>query len=276
MTHPVKDNMIADQDGRPKRRRLQTFTDIHCHCLPGLDDGPKTMAEAIALCRMLFEEGIATVVATPHQLGYFDGCNDAAKVRDAVYGLNNTLRSEGIPLKVLPGGEVRVDERICRLLDADKILTLADGGRYILLELPSFVLIDIEPLLIKLASMGLQTIISHPERNKPLLMQPHMLSRWLEFSVHLQITASSLLGDFGPEAHKAAWNFLSSGWAMLVATDSHDTNVITPRIKAAFGHISTKLGKDLARLVCIENPSRVINGQDIVTDRRHNQQEVGL
>jgi len=276
MTHFVKDNMIAAQDSHPKRRRLQPFTDIHCHCLPGLDDGPKTMAEAIALCRMLFEEGIATVVATPHQLGYFDGCNEAVKVRDAVYGLNNTLRSEGIPLKVLPGGEVRVDERICRLLDADKILTLADGGRYVLLEFPPFVLIDIEPLLIELTSMGLQAIISHPERNQPLLMQPHMLSRWLEFSAHLQITASSLLGDFGPEAHKAAWNFLSSGWAMIVATDSHDINVITPRIKAAFRCISAKLGKDLARLVCIENPSRVINGQDIVTDSRHNQQEVGL
>jgi len=233
------------------------------------------MAEALALCQMLFEEGIATVVATPHQLGYFDGCNDAVKVRDAVYRLNKKLRSGGIPLKVLPGGEVRVDERICRLLDADKILTLADGGRYVLLELASFVLIDIEPLLIELTSMGLKVIVSHPERNKPLVTQPRMLSKWLELSAHLQITASSLLGDFGPEAHKAAWNFLSSGWATLVATDSHDTNVITPRMRAAFGRISKRLGEDVARMVCIENPSRVINGQDIVLGRRHNQQEVG-
>lgn len=276
MTYSIKDNMTAAQDDRYKRGRLQPFIDIHCHCLPDFDDGPRTMPEAIALCRMLFKEGIDTVVATPHQLGYFDGCNEASKVRDAVSGLNNRLRSEGIPLKVLAGGEVRVDERICSLLDADEILTLADGGRYILIELPSFVLIDIEPLLIELTSKGLKVIISHPERNKPLLKQPQMLAKWLEHSVHLQVTASSLLGDFGLKARKAAWNFLSSGRAMLVATDSHDINDITPRIRAAFGNISTNLGKDLARLVCIENPSRVINGQDIVTDRRHNQQETGI
>ncbi len=275
MTHFVKDNIIDAQDSHPKRRRWQKFTDIHCHCLPGLDDGPKTMAEALALCRGLVEEGIAVVVATPHQLGYFDGCNEAVKVRDAVYRLNKRLRSGSIPLKVLPGSEVRVDERICRLLDADKVLTLADGGRYVLLEFPPFVLIDIEPLLIELTSMGLQAIISHPERNKPLVTQPRMLSRWLELSAHLQITASSLLGDFGPEAKRAAWNFLSSGWATLVATDSHDVNFIMPRIKAAFRCISAKLGEDLARLVCIENPSRVVNGQDIVPVSLHNQQEVG-
>lgn len=275
MTHSVNDNVIDDQNSHLKRLRQQPFTDIHCHCLPGLDDGPKTMAEALALCRGLVEEGIAAVVATPHQLGYFNGCNEAVKVRDAVYRLNKKLKSGGIPLKVLPGGEVRVDERICRLLDADKILTLADGGRYILLELPHFAFVDIEPLLVELTSMGLQTIISHPERNKPLATQPRALHRWLEHSVHLQITASSLLGDLGPQARKAAWHFLRSGWATLVATDSHDINVIRPRMRAAFRRINKRLGEDLARLVCIENPSRVVNGQDILPISVRDQQEVG-
>jgi len=212
-------------------------------------------------------------VATPHQLGRFEGYNESARVREAVLNLNEALTNSRVPLKVAPGGEVRVDERVCELLEADKITTLADGGRYILLELPYHVFIDIEPLLIELASMGIQSVISHAEKIAPLATQPRVLLRWLEHSAHLQITASGLVGDFGSEVQRTAWGFLTSGWATFVATDSHDINVRRPRMRAAFEHISTRLGKDLAHLVCIENPSRVINGQDILPVSLYNQQE---
>ncbi len=273
MIDSVNANYIDAQNDHPKVYRWEKFTDIHCHCLAGLDDGPTTMAESLALCRRLAEDDIATVVATPHQLGRFEGCNETARVKEAVSGLNESLRNNGVPLKVVPGGEVRVDERVCQLLRADKILTLADGGRYILLELPRHVFIDIEPLLIELASMGIQSVISHAEKIALPATQHQVLLRWLEHSAHLQITASSLVGDFGSKVQRAAWDFLRSGLARLVATDSHDINVRRPRMKAAFGRISTRLGKNLAHLVCIENPSRVVNGQEIVPVYRHNQQE---
>ncbi len=269
----ANDNMVDAQNSRLKGRWRQSFTDIHCHCLPGLDDGPATMAESLALCRRLVAEGIVTVVATPHQLGRFEGCNGTVRVREAVCSLNEELTNSGIALKVVPGGEVRVDERVCQLLEADKILTLADGGKYILLELPHEVFIDIEPLLIELASLGIHSVISHAERNAPLATQHRVLLRWLEHSTHLQVTASSLVGDFGRALQKTAWHFLTSGWATLVATDSHDTNVRRPQMRAAFRRIGKKLGEDIARLVCIENPSRVVNGQHIVPVSIYDQQE---
>ena len=272
MIDSVNGNIIDAENDHLKSHKWEKFTDIHCHCLPGLDDGPATMAESLALCRRLVEEGIATVVATPHQLGRFEGCNEAVRVREAVRSLNESLKNSDVPLKVLPGGEVRVDERICELLEADKILTLADSGRYILLELPHQVFIDIEPLLTELASMGIQSVISHAERIAPLAAQSKVLLKWLEHSAHLQITASSLVGDFGPEVQRAAWHFLTSGWATLGATYSHDIHARRPRMRAAFGGISARLGKDLAHLVCIENPSRVINAQDILPVSLYNQQ----
>ncbi len=273
MMGSVNGNTIDAQNDHLKVYRWEKFTDIHCHCLAGLDDGPATMAESLALCRRLAEDDIATVVATPHQLGRFEGCNETARVKDAVIGLNESLRNSSVPLKVVPGGEVRVDERICQLLKADKILTLADSGRYILLELPHNVFIDIEPLLTELASMGIQSIISHAEKIALLATQHQVLLGWLEHSAHLQITASSLVGDFGSKVQRTAWGFLTSGLARLVATDSHNINNRRPRMKAAFGCISTKLGKDLAHLVCNENPSRVVNGQKIVPVSLHNRQE---
>jgi protein-tyrosine phosphatase len=239
------------------------YVDIHCHCLPGLDDGPAAMSDALALCRALVDEGITTVVATPHQLGRFSECNEAPQIREAVVALNEELKNNDIALRVKPGADVRVDERICKLLEEDKVLTLADGGKYILLELPHEVLIDIEPLLIDLASMGIQAILSHPERYPSLAKKPDILLKWLQCRAHLQMTAGSLLGDFGPAAQSFALHLLKSGCVSIVATDCHNLDGRKPCMRLAFEHISNELGERLAKLVCIENPFRVLNGQDM-------------
>jgi protein-tyrosine phosphatase len=270
MRYSVNDKAVVAQNPRSCLRqedaggRCKPFTDIHCHCLPGLDDGPRTMAEALALCRRLIEEGIETVVATPHQLGRFNGRNDAKKVRDVTSLLNTQLQRTGIQLNVLPGGDVRVDERVSRLLQDDKILTLADAGKYILLELPYEIFIDIEPLLNELEALKIKSIISHPERHSMLRRQRQVVLRWLDIGAYFQIDAGSLLGNFGTEAREAAQRFLSSGWASFVATDAHNTNERRPCMSDAFKCISTKLGEDIAKLVCIENPARIVNGRDIV------------
>jgi len=264
MIRSPNDNLISTKKIGSEGIGRPGFVDIHCHCLPAVDDGPVTTAEALALCRALVDDGVTTVIATPHQLGRFSGCNEAAQIREDVSALNEELKSNDIALTIMPGADVRVDERICQLLKADKILTLADGRKYILLELPHDVFIDIEPLLVELASLGIQAIISHPERHPILVNQPTILLKWLEQSAHFQVTSGSLLGQFGPTARRAAWNFLTSGWASLIANDSHDTNQRKPCMKAAFERISIELGEDTARLICIKNPLRVIKGQDIV------------
>jgi protein-tyrosine phosphatase len=242
-----------------------SYIDIHCHCLYAVDDGPPTLSQSLSLCRALVNDGIACVIATPHQLGRFSNCNESAQIREQVHVLNDNLSENKISLSVIPGADVRVDERICQLIEDDIILTLADGGRYILLEMPHEVLINIEPLLDGLASMGIQAIISHPERHFALAKQPEMLRRWLDRGAYLQVTSGSLLGEFGNTARIAAWNFLSSGRALFVATDAHNSGSRRPRMKAAYEQISVRLGNAVAHLVCIENPLRVLEGRDIQT-----------
>jgi len=264
MIPSVNDNLEGTKNNGSERFSKHQYVDIHCHCLPAVDDGPATMSDALALCLALVDDGITTVIATPHQLGRFNGCNQAVQIREAVSVLDEELKSNSIALTVLPGGDIRVDERICQLLEADKILTLADGGKYILLELPHQTSIDIEPLLVELSSRGIEVIISHPERHPVLAKQPKLLLKWLKHSTHLQVTTSSLLGEFGSLVLETAWDLLSSGLAVFVATDSHGLNSRRPCMKAAFERISIKLGQTIARLVCIENPLRVLKGQDIV------------
>jgi len=264
MIRAVNDSLTKILQGTSEESNQGSYVDIHCHCLPAVDDGPATKPEAISLCRSVVEDGVTIAVATPHQLGRFNGFNEAPVIRNAVARLNEELQSNNIPLTVMPGGEIRLDERICRLLKEDKILTLADGGKYILLELPEQVFIDIEPLLIELKSLGVQAIISHAERQPILIKRPGILSKWFRHSAHLQITATSLLGGFGLKTQRAAWHFLRSGWVSLVATDAHDLHNRRPRMRTAFKHISIKMGEEIARLICVENPSRVVKGQNIL------------
>ncbi len=274
MTDSFNDNLSDPLVRLFKGSKTRVFTDIHCHCLPGLDDGPATTHESIDLCNKLSEEGIAVVVATPHQLGRFDGRNDAAEIRDAAGRLNEVLQDRRIPLEVVPGAEVRADERICQLLKADKILTLADGGRYMLLELPHGIFIDVTPLLEELTLMGISAIISHPERNDLLGKQSDILARWLEYGAATQVTASSLTGALGPEVRRAAVRMLAKGWVGLVATDAHGSTLRRPRMRAAFEFVAGLFGEGLANLVCVENPARVVNGQDLLPVPSRNMQEI--
>jgi protein-tyrosine phosphatase len=247
------------------------YIDIHCHCLPGIDDGPADMLESLHLCKALADDGISKVVATPHQLGRFAEFISPEQIRQKVSLLNESLTDTGFDLSVLPGADVRVDERICKMLELDKILTLADGGKYILLEMPHEIFFDIEPLLRELSSIGVCSIISHPERH-PFLSQitrnsPTIPSKWFDYPVYFQITAGSLLGEFGPQAESAAWYFVRTGLASLVASDAHDLRRRRPRMKDAFKIISLRLNRTLANRLCFENPSKVLSNQDIETPR---------
>lgn len=252
------------QRGLLERFNAAEAVDIHCHCLPCVDDGPNSMTEAVALCRALVDDGITTAVATPHQLGTYSGRNGAAQVRGAVETLQCELRGADIPLNVRPGADVRIDPKLVALLKSDEILTLADGHKYLLIELPHEVLINLQPLVAALVGEGVCPILSHPERHPVLMRQPLHLLAWLERGALLQVTAGSLIGDFGGEAERCAWDWLGSGLVSFVASDAHGIERRPPRMSEAAAAISRQLGHAVARRVCLENPLRVLRGEEIV------------
>ncbi len=242
------------------------FVDIHCHCLPDLDDGPGTLTESVALCRQLVADGCETVIATPHVLGPYENRNDAATIRRGASQLAETLAGQEIPLRVLPGAEVRVDERIAALLEAAELLTLADTGRWLLLEMPHETIINLLPLIEQLAASQVAVLLSHPERNSFLARQPAAVDSWLAAGAALQITAGSLLGNYGSAAKRAAWHFLDRTPALLVASDAHDCRDRRPRMTAAYSAIAATRGPDFARRLCVTNPALIAAGADLETD----------
>ena len=256
--------MDLQQQLAPQQRdRLERFSadhcvDIHCHCLPGLDDGPATVEEAVALCRALVADGVTVAVATPHQLGRYDLRNGATEVRQAVAKLRDVLAAEGVPLRVEAGADVRVDERLPRLLDVGHVLTLADNGVYALLELPHETYIEPLPLVRMLVARGLRPIVSHPERHEHVARHSKLVLPWLQHGATLQVTAGSLAGDFGGVAERCAWDLVTAGSVAFVASDAHGATRRPPRMTAAIELIERRLGRAAARRLCLDNPRRVL------------------
>lgn len=251
-----------------QRQRLHRFSvsrsvDVHCHCLPGLDDGPSTLEQAIELCGALVADGITHVIATPHQLGAYEGENDAAAIRAAVARLSAELSARSIPLQVSAGADVRVDDRLLELLGADQVLTLGDGGIYLLLELPHNTLVDLRPLIRALVDRGIVPILSHPERQTNICRNPNLLLPWIELGALLQVTAASLGGAFGPGAEQVSWRLIRGGLVSLVASDAHDARQRSPSMTLAIDAISDAMGHAVARKLCVENPRLVLEGEPI-------------
>jgi protein-tyrosine phosphatase len=263
VSHVDKANPFRRQDREPARAHVAGRVDIHCHCLPGLDDGPATMSEALGLCRNLVADGIMTAVATPHQLGRYDGCNGNAEIRAAVSQLNRAIADTGLPLRVWPGADVRIDERIPDLLARDEVMTVADRGRHLLVELPAAARINPLGLARDLRPIGITPIITHPERCEHLCRGPQGVFEWLEEGICLQLTAGSIVGGFGPLAEAACWYWLRSGAVSLIATDAHGGKGRRPLMSRAFAAISRRLNPTVAHAVCIDGPQRVFRGQQI-------------
>jgi protein-tyrosine phosphatase len=234
--------------------------DTHCHILPGLDDGPSDWDQSLRLATLLELDGITEVIATPHLLGQFDNLDRAERIREDVRFLNDKLRDSGLDLKVFPGAEVRLDRRITGLLEENKLLTLADS-RYVLVELPSEIWIDIESFIRDLVQMGYAPVIAHVERLLYLLQKPGVLHRWLEAGAFLQVTAPGLLNGWGRQVADFGWNLVLSGMASLVATDAHDGSTRKPRLKDVYEQIVAWMGLHIAERLCCINPQSVLESE---------------
>lgn len=249
--------------------RLRRFdatqcVDVHSHLLPGLDDGPATLEEALALCHAMVLDGITHAITTPHQLGRYESRNSSIEIRRATERLNQALEEHNLPLQVIAGAEVRLDERMPQMLQADEVLLLPDGGDHLLVELPRGAFIDPFPLIRALYFRGVTVILAHPERQSGMARRMDVVSRWLDEGAAIQINAGSVCGQFGHEAESTAWQWLEAGMVALVASDAHSVERRPPCMTQALQRIEQRLGTAVAKTVCIDNPGRLYGRQQLI------------
>jgi protein-tyrosine phosphatase len=242
------------------------FVDIHCHILPGIDDGARDWDESVAMAKLAAADGTTTIIATPHQLGGY-GCNQGDATRQRVVELRQRLADTGVPLEVFPGADVRIDEKLIEQLLSGNVLTLGDHGRHVLLELPHELYFPLESLVERLARHDLVPILSHPERNEGILRRPAVLESLVECGCLLQITAGSLCGSFGEPCQYLAELLVLSGLVHFVATDGHGAKSRRPVMRRAFECVSEIAGAETAIALCCANPALVASGQRVVAGR---------
>lgn len=242
--------------------RIGSFVDIHCHLLPGLDDGPTTWADSVAMAEMAVADGISTIVSTTHQLGNYCG-NSAAIIRQHAARLQELLDESRIPLQVLPGGEVRIEPDLTGRIERGDVLTLADRRRYVLLELPHDVYFPLDRPLAELRAAGLVGVLAHPERNLGILASPGVLRPLVEAGCLLQVTAASLLGSFGPRIRTFTEQLIRQRLVSVIGSDAHGAKVRRPGLRAAFDRIAEMTGRSTAVELCCRNPACIVAGQPL-------------
>ena len=216
------------------------------------------------MCELYVRQGVTTVVATPHMCdGHFDV--PAAAVRRGVEALSNACRQQALDLRILPGGDVRLQPELLQALDSGEALTLADTGKYLLLELPDLTVRGLEGLVFALQVRGVTPILSHPERNDSLCRSPELLNELMERGCLVQVIAGALLGEFGRRARRCSEKLLRSGRVHVVASDAHSARRRRPELDCAAGLIAGMAGAETARRLLRENPVRIIHGVPLRT-----------
>lgn len=255
-------------DGFSMKVAGQPYIDIHCHVVPGIDDGSVDMPESLAMVRDAAADGTTTVIATPHQLGA-NAHVTAEAIRRGVAALQAAVDEAGICVKILPGADVRIEPELPALVRQGKVVTLADRGRHLLLELPHETCFPLDSLLAALDRRGVVGILSHPERNRGIIREPGVMRDVVDAGGLLQITAGSLLGEFGASPKRLAESAVRDRLAHFVASDAHDTSKRPFGLRAAFEAVAALTDEDYAILVCSINPGRVVRGESVDTETQN-------
>jgi protein-tyrosine phosphatase len=236
--------------------------DLHCHILPGIDDGPKELDESLAMAGIAVADGITDVVATPHTLnGVF--LNLKNDIIDKVRLFKSALNDHDIPLRVYPGSDIHFDATLIAGLEKGEVSPV-NGRKYFLLELEN----DSLPLsalefFFQLRIKGYFPIITHPERNSIIQEKLELVDEWVHHGVVIQITAGSLTGHFGAKARDCAFQLLEMGLVHIIASDAHSKDRRPPILSKGLRQAEALVGRTEALKMVTLYPELILAGKPL-------------
>ena len=237
--------------------------DLHCHMLPSVDDGAKTISMALDMAREAESEGINNILLTPHHM---DGeyINHKEDIEKAVHNLQMTFNDQNLDIQLRPGQEVHINGDLLKAIDEDDVL-YADGinKKYMMLEFPhSGVPEYAEDMIFELKVKGIIPVIVHPERNHGIQQNPDILYDLVSQGCLTQITATSYVGGFGSTIQKFTDKIIDAGLGFMFSSDAHNLSGRRFRMKEAFDRLEEQKGKDFA-LRYERNAEKVWNSETV-------------
>lgn len=233
--------------------------DIHYHLLFGLDDGPKTIEDALGLAEASIAEGVTHIVATPHANSRYPFLPEVNRERLAI--LQERL---GDRLTLGLGCDFHLSYENIEDLSKNPSKYTINGKQYLLVEFPDFgISQNMSNVFFEMRVAGVIPVITHPERNPTLVAEPNRMAEWIAAGYLVQITAASLTGRFGSKAQATALDLMKKNWVHIVASDAHSMNGRPPLLRGAHALISERFGVETADRLCIENPRAVFLGEHL-------------
>jgi protein-tyrosine phosphatase len=235
--------------------------DLHCHMLPGIDDGATDLDMALAMARMAAADGIRTVACTPHIYpGMYE--NTAAGIRAAIAAFQAQLDATGIALRLVEGADVHLAPDLIESLRAGRVPTLA-GSRYLLLEPPHHVAPPrFEDAVFELMTAGYVPVITHPERLTWVETHYDLFLRLVQRGAWMQITAGAITGRFGRRVQYWGERFVGEGQAHILATDAHHPQRRPPLLAEARDAAARLLGEVEAGYLVQTRPAGIVANED--------------
>lgn len=238
--------------------------DLHCHILPGVDDGPATLRESLYMARYAVEDGIHTIAATPHSLGGTFP-NPPQKILKDVETFRECLISEKIPLTIYPGAEVHFCPDMAKHILSGKTTFLDQAGRYILIEFPfQIVPKKFKENLFQLRQNNIIPIIAHPERNPVIYRDTQFLADLISMGCLTQINSTSVTGGFGDEIFHCTKELLELRMVHIIASDAHSAASRPPSLSLAVQSAADILKSQKEALEMVtERPKSILNGKPV-------------
>lgn len=238
--------------------------DLHCHILPGADDGAASEEESCLMAQLAAESGVTAIAATPHcnVPGHFRNYV-SRELKDRFLALEKLLRRENSSVRLYTGMEVYVTPEVPRLLRQRKLLTLG-GSRYLLVEFGfdesrSFA----DRMLELIRKEGVTPVVAHPERYYFVQEDPRVLLKWAEEGYVLQLNKGSVFGMFGRRAARTAHWCLGEGCVHLIGSDAHSPYRRTTRLADVREYVADFDSPEIADFLLQENPARILEDQDV-------------
>lgn len=208
------------------------MVDIHAHILPCIDDGPDSLQESIDIAKIAYREGIRTIVCTPHAENDYDAL--IALAQEGLCQLKEALRRENIPIALLQGFEVLINESLLQYGHLKKLAFILSGQAYMLLEFDFRRFpVCLKQILQRLEGENIRPILAHPERYPYLLGNIAFLQNLKNSGVMLQVNTGSITGEYGKPVQKFAKKIIQEGLADFMATDTHSSRERGPYVKKA-------------------------------------------
>jgi protein-tyrosine phosphatase len=228
--------------------------DIHCHILPGLDDGSSSIEESVEMAEQAWEQGITDIIATPHVILDADNAPTREAILKKVQLINGELEDRSISVRIHSGAELFVDSLIPSLFDKSEVSTLADGGKYVMMELPlGGIPLYLQSIIFGLTTRGVTPVIAHPERNWQVSEDPNILLNLIHKGCLAQANAGSFSGVFGSRTIKTVRILLEHNMLHFIGSDAHNC---TSR-KINFSEI------EVPTYLLNTNPKKILLGQSI-------------